>query len=219
MQQTSNQPQSRTGLDLAQQLGAPRYSANCSPWPRPKSWGPDRRLLLLPLQYPPASGITEEEGDDIIPLVQCSQTPINYASLGEENKGLLESQQRKYMVPPGFLGLQMKAMETPLDSFQSSLVSVQTHLISILWHSTTTKSPVLHFNRNPPNILGIIYTHVLRIKFQVMVLITEKLAADWRRNTKYTNLEISLQISSFVHIIEPSYLHILGWLGRVIRIS
>ena len=127
---------------------------------------------------PPAPWITEDGGDDITPLVQCSQTPINHASLGEENKGLLESQQRKYMFPSGFLGLQMKAMETPLDSLQSSLVSVHTHLIAILWHSTTTKSPALRFNRNPPNILGITYTHVLRIKFQVMVLMTEKLAAD-----------------------------------------
>lgn len=113
---------------------------------------------------PPASWITEEVGDDIAALVEFSDTPINCANLGEENKGLQESQQRRYPAPSGFL----KASGTLLDSVQTPwflcrtiqwstraerALTLSTHLfkdfISLFWHST--KPSILHFNRNPPN--------------------------------------------------------------------
>lgn len=53
--------------------------------------------------------------------------PVDYASMKGENKRLQKLQQRKYIALPGFLGMQIKAEITPLDSFQSSLVSIQNH--------------------------------------------------------------------------------------------
>lgn len=128
---------------------------------------------FLPYRLPPAPWITEEGGDDITILVECSQTPFNCASISEENTGLQDPQQTKYIVPSGSLGLQLKVGETPLISkfawyllgtiHQSSreewaflpfLLIFQRYNLPSLAFNDHNKIPVLHFNRNLPNILG-----------------------------------------------------------------
>lgn len=166
-QQTSNQLQPRLGLPSCRiTRGAKDTMLIVQPVAVTQPWRnrgvPPHSLCFCPA-VPPASWINEEAGDDITTLGQRSQTPINCANLGEENKEFQESQQRMLLAPSGFLGLHLKAVGSPLDS--EFVVSVQNHPVVnpsrmgfssfhlsfqgfhlYTWPSTT-KSPVLHFNR------------------------------------------------------------------------
>lgn len=121
-------------------------------------------LLLLSCLYPLVPGLLTETAVEAAALVECSQMPFNCANTVGENKGLQEPAGRAH-----------RSIGPPLDSVQRSwhlLRTSQCHpeqhgltlsplifsdCISTLWHSTTTKSPVLHLNGNPPNRLCITY--------------------------------------------------------------